>query len=448
MESQESSSPIITRAVAASLRGLYADAYHFPGWQSLALRALGRLPQRAAQWLIPRVQGATALDPTLVQDLRIDTLAQERLNDYQELRGRFPAVVAGVGMGGATAHLAAAVGGPFLPQAFVLTLQGGSPDGDVRAYYQRSADLALRLAQMNPGVLTIQHYDPIHDGWLTRQVNHLRFKLLDVPDHYKQFIRELLEPGGEVICLEGGAGWLRYRVGERSVFQVGGWGDISAEEFLEGSQRIRDYCRSIGMENSDWRLEGYDLERGPESEWGSEPGFRAALEAFCQEEGYRFTAIHFPHPQDVSRLAFQAVQRLLEKNGQHPSGVVVETFTQYDATAVMRSGLLPLWLIFNTQDSARFLAHMAAQFPRGLPVFFSPLVTFSVTPDMASWRDWEQALAGLDWINIGARRSHYPADTLALLDWFKPLRRWVEQHPNPVTGRLSGEELLELAQTE
>lgn len=350
-------------------------------------------------------------------------------------------------MGGATAHLAAAAGGPFLPQAFVLTLQGGAPDGDARAYYQRSADLALRFAHNNPGVMTIQHYDPIHDGWLTRDVNHLRFKLLEVPESYKQFIRERLEPGGEVICLEGGVSWLRYRVGTRSVFQVGGWGDISAEEFLEGSQRIREYCRSIGMDISDWRLDGFALERGPESEWGSEPGFSAALETFCRAEGFRFTTIPFPHPQDVSCLAFHAVQRLLEKNGQYASGVMVETFTQYDATAVMRSGLLPLWLIFNTQDSARFLAKMAGRFPRGLPVFFSPLSTFSITPDMAAWNDWEQALTGLDWINIGARRSHYPADTLALLDWFKPLRRWVEQHPNPVIGRLRGEELLELAQT-
>lgn len=448
MESQESSSPIITRAVAAALQGMYADVYHFQAWQSLALRALGHLPQRAAQWLIPRVQGATALDPALVQDLNIDTLAQARLDDYGDVRGQFPAVVAGVGMGGATSHLAAAAGGPFLPQAFVLTLQGGAQDGSVRAYYQRSAELALRLAEQNPGVLTIQHYDPIHDGWLTRQVNHLRFKLLDLPERYKQFMRQRLEPGGEVICLEGGASWLRYRVGARSVFQVGGWGDIGAEEFLEGSDRIRAYCRSIGMASSDWRLDGFALERGPESEWGSEPGFRAALEDFCRAEGYRFTVIQFPHPQDFSRLTFRAVQRLLEKNGQQPSGVLVETFTQYDVTAVMRSGLLPLWLIFNTQDSARFLAQMASTFPRGLPVFFSPLATFSVTPDMAGWGDWEQALAGLDWINIGARRSHYPADTLALLEWYKPLRRWVEQHPNPVMGRLSGEELLELSQVD
>ena len=444
MESPESSSPIITRAVAAALRDQYTQAYHFEGWQALALRLLGYAPQEIAQWLIPRVQGMTALDPKTVQSLDVNALVQERLDDYNAIPGRYPAVVAGVGMGGATAHLSSLVGGPFLPQAFVLSLQGGAENGDVTTYFQRSAELALRLAERNPGVLTIQHYDPVHDGWLTRHVNHLRFKLMDLPEGYRKFLRARLQPGGEVICLEGGASWLRYRVGPRSVFQVGGWGDISAEEFLEGSERIRAYCRSIGMANSQWALDGFALERGPESEWGSEPGFREALERFCQEEGYRFTAISLPHPQDFSRLAFRAARAALQKNGQRPSGVIVETFTQYDATAVMRSGLLPLWLIFNTHDSRAFLEQMAVEFPAGLPVFFSPLSTFSVTPDLEPWQGWTRALHGVDWINIGARRSHYPADTLALLDWYKPLRRWVAQHPNPVRARLSGAELAQL----
>lgn len=445
MESPESSSPVITRAVAAALKGQYANPFHFNRAQTLGLRLLGYLPQAVARWLVPRVQaGATALDPRQVWELELDRLIQTRLDDYLSLPGRFPAVVAGVGLGGATAHLCAAVGGPFLPQAFVLSLQGGAPDGSVMTYFQRSAELARHLADKYPNILTIQHYDPVHDGWLTRSVNHLRFKLLDLPERYRQFLRERLEPGGEVIYLEGGASWLRYRVGERSVFQVGGWGDISAQEFLEGSERIRAYCRSIGMPQTDWRLPGYPLEPGPESEWGSEPGLRAALETFCAEENYRFTAIALPHPEDFSRLAFQAVGELLARAGRPPAGVVVETFTQYDVTAVQRSGLLPLWLIFNTHDSARFLDSMAAAFPAQKPLFFSPLATFSITPDLADWDEWTRALGGRAWINIGARRSHYPADTRALLDWNRPLRAWVEQHPNPLRGRLSGADLLAL----
>ncbi len=445
MESPESSSPIITRAVSAALRGQYANHLQFSAWQSAALRVLGRLPQAAARWIIPRVQGGKALDAARMNTLTLDDLVANRLKDYDALPGPFPAVVAGVGMGGATAHLATLAGGPYLPQAFVFTLRGGASDGDARAYYKRSADIAQRFAQRNPAAFTIQHYDPIHDGWLTRHVNHLRVKLVDLPEGYRRFLRQRLAPGGEVICLDGGAQWLRYRTGERSVFQVGGWGDISPEEYLEDTQRILAYCRSIRMPTSDWKLDGFPLERGPESEWGSEPGFRAALERFCAAEGYRFTAISLPHPEQFSLLAFHAMRAALEKAGQAPSGVIVETFSQYDATAVLRSGLLPLWLIFNTQDSRRLLQQVALEFPAGLPLFFSPLSTFSLTPDMAAWEDWLHALAGRDWINIGARRSHYPADTLALLDWYKPLRRWVEQHPNPVRARLTGAELLALA---
>jgi hypothetical protein len=281
---------------------------------------------------------------------------------------------------------------------------------------------------------------------MTRFVNHLRFKLIDLPPAYAEFIKTRLEPGGAVIYLEGGASWLRYRVGPRSVFQVGGWGGISAEEFLEGSDRIREYVPRAGLKISDWKLSGYPLEQGPESEWGSEPGLAEALESFCRREGFRFVRISMPHPNDFSRLAFYAAHKLLEKEGRQPSGVLVEMFSQFDTNSARQAGLLPLWLIFNTQDSLQYLKNMMPRFPAGKPLFFSPLATFSLTPDMVSWKDWELALAGIKWINIGARPNHYPADARALVKWVEPLRKWVKENRQPVIEHLSAEELLILWQ--
>ena len=63
---------------------------------------------------------------------------------------------------------------------------------------------------------------------------------------------------------------------------------------------------------------------------------------------------------------------------------------------------------------------------------------------MVSWKDWEVALAGTQWINIGARRSHYPADARALVKWVEPLRKWVNENQHPLTERLDAEELLNL----
>jgi hypothetical protein len=317
----------------------------------------------------------------------------------------------------------------------------------VNQYFNRSFKAALKIAGDNPEIITIQHFDPIHDGWLTRHVNHLRFKLLSLPPAYKTFIRNKLVKDGTLVYLEGQAEWIRYRVGPRSYFQVGGWGDISPQEFLDGSQRIRECANNAGLKSTNWKLEGHPLEIGPESEWGSEPGMAEALERFCCEEGYHFIKISLPHPNDFSHLAFNCALHLLEESNQQPAGVLIETFTQFDTQAAIRSGLLPLWLIFNTQDSLFFLKEMSPKFPSHKPVFFSPLATFSITPDIVPWSDWEKALSGWDWINIGSRASHYPADARAIVHWAKPLHAWVADNPQPMTEKIKPNQLFELAQS-
>ena len=446
LESPESASPIVSRAVAAGLKGLFHETYRLSLWQRFALHLLGFFPQSLSRNALSRAQAFTALDPSLLEGLSIESLAQARVNDYASLNDDFPTVIVGAALGGAAANLALALKGPFLPQAFVMTLKGGSMDGNPTTYYHRSADLAHEIALRNPDVFTIQHFDPVHDGWVTRRANHLRLKLIGLPRAYVDFLHRRLQPGGVVCYMESEATWPRYRVGERSVFQVGGWGGLAPEEYLESSPRIQQFCKAEGLPICDWRLTGFPLEVGPESEWGSEPGLGEALDVFCQEEGYQFVRIKLPGPFDYARLAFFAVSQLLREESRQPSGVLIEMFSQFDATAARQGGLLPLWLIFNTRDSLEFLQEMRAYFPEDKPVFFSAVVTFTLTPDMVPWNDWEETLQGLDWHNIGPRPSHYPADTRALLNWNKPLRQWVETHGRPIQGQLTAAQLQALAE--
>ena len=245
-ESRESSSPIITRAVSAGLQGRYSQAYEFDALTRNLLKMVGAFPQSVAQWLIPRAQNSEALTSEQARNLNINDLITTRLKDYTAVSGPFPAMTLGVGMGGTTAHLALGLGGPFLPQAYVLTLQHGSMNGDVEYYFNLSAETARIVTQRNPGIMSIQHYDPIHDGWLVRRVNHLRLKLTELPELYQEYIHKNLLPGGEIVYLEGGAKWKQFQVGEKNVFQVGGWGDISAEEFLNGSERIKNIAIKNG----------------------------------------------------------------------------------------------------------------------------------------------------------------------------------------------------------
>jgi hypothetical protein len=204
--------------------------------------------------------------------------------------------------------------------------------------------------------------------------------LLSLPPVYSSFIRNKFIKGSALVYIEGQAKWLRYQVGEMIYFQVGSWGDISPQEYLDGSPIIRDYAHKTGLESTDWKLDGYLFESGPESEWGSEPGMAEVQDSFCFAEGYQFVRIHLPHPNDFSRLAFNCGFQLLEQSIQEPTGVIVEKFTQFDSQAAIQSGLLPLWLIFNTHDSLPYLKKMCPKFNPFKPVFFSTLETFQLLP--------------------------------------------------------------------
>jgi hypothetical protein len=121
-------------------------------------------------------------------------------------------------------------------------------------------------------------------------------------------------------------------------------------------------------------------------------------------------------------------------------------FSQFDASSVTQAGLLPVWLVFNTWDSLAYLKKLLQDIPTNLPLFFSPLVTFSLTPDLVPWAEWQLALKDFKWINIGTRPSHYPADTRALLDWQKPLWQWVQHHRSPIRSVLTPTEVQVLSE--
>lgn len=445
-ESPESASPRITRAVAAALHRREFKAFRFPWWQKLALTILNAGPRSlaraAARWDV----GRRAHDPALAERLKVEDLAIGRLADYQRLTGEFPAVVLGSALGGPAAHLAAALGGPFLPQPFVLNFKGGSPKDEVEPHFERSRALGERILANNADIMVIGHFDPVHDGWLTSQVNHVRIKLLRTPPAYTDFLRARLRKGGVIVYLDCRAEWPQYQIGKDHVYQIGGWGGIDPQDFLAGNAAIDAYLERKGSPHrGGWRVSGLPLKHGRESEWGSEPGLDADLAAFARRAGFRFLRLTFDRPSALARFTYHVYEHLLERNGLTPQGVLVEMFTQYDPSSVLAGGLLPLWLVFNTRDSLAVLQEMRACFPEDRPVFFSALATLSRTPDMVPWEGWTEALQGLDWRSIGASETRYPEDLKALWRWQTPLRKWVQAHPAPECSLLPAEELCRVA---
>lgn len=430
LEAREGSSQVTTRSVAAALRGEHLDVYGMTGWQRLALTLLGGLPQPAVRRVIELNQSASGAPRALAQTVRTADLARESLAHYAGLEGPFDAVLIGAA-GQGTAHIAAAMGAPYLPQPFVLSFRGAG-SRDVRAYQRNGQALAEPILARNPDVVVVNHFDPVHDGWLIPYVNHVRLKLTSLPPEYTHFVRARLRPGGALMFIDCTAAWPQYRVGPRLTFQVGGWGGIEAREFIDGGEAT----------GKGWALD-FPLEAQPESEWGTGPGLRESVREFAEREGYRFLPVTVSNPEQLAEIAFEAYRRLFEKEGRPPAGVLVEMFTRSDPAAARQARLLPCWLIWNATDSLAFLRRMLPRFPEGRPILFTPLANFSATPDMVPWEDWARAFDGRPWRTLGFRPGFFPSDVLGLWRPGEALAGYCARHPDPVTATLTPDELAE-----
>lgn len=427
-ESPESASPTITRAVASWLAQQPYQPIELPRWQQAALGALDQVAPQLLPGLVRRVTADSAIDPKLAGRVRLDQLAAARLAPYRGLTGPFQAAVVGSALGGAAAYLSAALGAPFLPEPFILAFKGGSPQDRIEPVLAQASALDSRLRPNHPNAKWIHHFDPVHDGWLTPHVHHVRLKPKTIPAAYQDFLRRRLRPGATLVHLDCQARWLAFPLGPDSRLQVGGWGDIPPHEFIEGSSRLDRWLAERRSEHrGGWRPPAVEPVWVPESEWGAEPAFGQALAAFAAEQGFTYLQVTYPHPHYYSLLAVRLVEALYAHNQEQPAGTFVGMFNLYSPSAVLARRLLPLWLVFNTTDSLAFLRSAIARLPD--PLFLAALVTYSRPPDQAPWQAWASALEGRQWFSVGARRHRYPEDTIALWSWL----RWLEAAAGPLS---------------
>jgi len=430
------SSAVCMRGVSAALRGRFVDPYRLDVGERWGLSIAALFGQRTVRWVVEQGLRFRGTDLSWADRLTAQGMARWATCLYEEVESPFDAVVIGAPNGG-VAHIATALGAPFLSQHFLISFRDSTDADDVRTYFQHGSDLARRILRRERTLAVVNHYDPLHDRHLVRRVNHIRLKLLDLPDAYADFVRKNLRPGGTLVFTGCRYPWLQYRAGPRHTFQVGGLGGVEDWEFLQGRPEIE----ALRGESGGWLLPDLPLEVRAESEWGAIPPLREIVETFARRHGYRFLALRGEHPEWYARLALAAHRRLSEREGEEPAGALIEMFTQSNPVAPLRSRLLPLWLPFNCEDSLAFLRRMRGALPAGRPVLFTPIVNFVHTLDMASWNAYQEALAGLDLQVLGVQERLFPSDPGGLWRPARRLAHWCREHPAPVRKRLEPEEL-------
>lgn len=356
------SATAILSATAAALRGA-----PFPHLGQSARRAF---PVRMS-WLLPTsprraayaiLGGAEGVSPDQTGDVDMAAVAEWVVGHYDTGR-RYPGVVIG-STNGAAVHLCGATGMPFLPQTLLIPVRRRKADpdrpDDAMEFGRR---VAPPLLDRNPDVVLHHMHDGSQDRLMTRHMTYFRLKWCALPEAYRRFLADCLEPGAPVLLLADESTWPTTRVGDRHVFQAGAQGGLTAEEYIRGSTRLAQFLREDGSH--------YDRFQSPEpdgisaeAEWGYEPRLGKTVSEWAKENGHSVTYVRLPEPEALSHPVAQTMRRRIRDAGAAGDRLLVESFAMIDHAEAFRTGSTPYWSYFpvdaSLQQAKTYLETMAA----------------------------------------------------------------------------------------
>ncbi|GAB3808321.1 hypothetical protein GCM10027605_40590 [Micromonospora zhanjiangensis] len=190
--------------VAAASRALRGEDCADLGRRPLLARFPGA-PEVVRRVALRRATARAAVPGAQVGVLDADRVARWVVDQYPARC--YPGVVLG-SPHGAAVHLAAALGVPWLPAGFEVTVDwpGGAADDPLAAMAYGSRVVAPLLAA-DPGVRVRQVHDPAARGALCGSTVALTVRWRRLPDAYRRFLGTRIVPGAPVLLLRDARTW-------------------------------------------------------------------------------------------------------------------------------------------------------------------------------------------------------------------------------------------------
>ena len=419
--------------VQASARFLHGE--DFPGLglsrrlEPLAI-AVNYLPRRVRRFIYTYSGGAEAIAPARLSEIRAEEVSRWATGLYPERT--FPAIAIG-SSNGALVHLCAALGIPWLPQTVLIPVRQSAfgPDEPHKAM-EFGAAHAPALLEANPELQLHHMHDPNQDRLMAQRLAYFRVKRLRLGQTYEQFIADRLRTGGTIILADCRLRWPTTRVGERHFFQFGGFGDASATEYREGSERVSAFLERQKSPLRCWDPPQPDTD-SPESEWGFEPALAQDVERLARERGYRILRLGFAVPDDLAAPVADLHRRWYGQNGVPAHRLLVESFVLLDPWLAVRTGSVPFWTTFPIERSAvaleRYLAGADAYDEIRVALFAHGMSSIGVAPP----ERWRPALARArrHGAFLGTRPGAFPEDFAVFARFNRELRAIPERYPAP-----------------
>jgi hypothetical protein len=383
-----------TALVAALSAALWGKAFPHLG-QSAAyspvVRAGGHLPWRLLRGIYTRIGSSEGVDPARLGDIDLAAVARWLTEQYP--CRPYPAVFLG-SSNGALAHLAAAIGAPYLPGTVLVPVSRvGAPDRPIDAlrFGERHAPALL---DRNPDVELHHMHDQAQDELMVSRMTYLRTKWQRLPTAYADFLDSSLLPDAPVIVVDDRSRWPVVRVNERHVFQPGAQGGLDPEDYLG-----RPHTPTPD-------------EDAPEAEWGAAPDFLAAAVEWARAHGRTVVTITLPGTQAAAHPVAAVFRDWYRSRGQADDQLLVPTFIVGDPWLTMVTGSVPFWGFFSVQSARAALEdHLA----RSDPYAVVRLLLFQHGADsagIATPADWTATIAKYgaraDFLGLDAAR--FPHD--------------------------------------
>ncbi len=335
--SADSTARVLLAAASRALRGVdCADL-----GQSPMLARLPVAPESVRRAAVTRTVAGAAVAAEQAGEIDAERVARWTVGHYPP-RG-YPGVVIGSPHGGAV-HLATAMGMPWLPAAFEITVRW--PDGavhDALGAYSHGSRISARLLARNPAVRVRQVHDPAGRGVLAGSTVSLRVRWHRLPAAYRQFFDTHLNPGAPVLLLRDARTWPVLDRGTGHSLQIGGPASgLEPADFLSESAAFCEVLRVAGGDRARWAVPGGTQLQG-DAEHGVEPGFETSLRTWAQHAGSPLHRVLFSHPEALSAAVADVYRYWLRAAGKTGNRCVVECGRLIDPWQVVRAGMVPYW---------------------------------------------------------------------------------------------------------
>lgn len=332
--------------LAAAARALRGEDCSDLGYQPILSRFRGA-PEPVRRAAVARAAARAALDPEEAAAADADLIARWVVDHYPPRS--YPGVVLG-SPHGAAVHLAVALGVPWLPTGFEVSVHW--PDGaadDPTSALDYGAGVASALIAANPGVGVRQVHDPAGRGVLAGSTIALVLRWHRLPAPYRHFLGTRVTPGAPVYLLRDARTWPVLDSGNGHSFQVGGPASgMDPTDFEPDSDPLGQVLRGVGGDRARWHPPGADCPQGY-AEHAVEPGFETGLREWANQAGSPLHRVLFPRPDALSAATADVYREWLRSAGKTGNRCVVECGRLIDPWQVVRAGLVPYWCENATQ---------------------------------------------------------------------------------------------------